>query len=462
LIYNQAVRATVNTSPALPACLTLDSGQLKPGTGVFMSSSPHYEMWKNIGLNLPAHDQLMSVLGQVYPEIYLKQADRPESMSAFDAFIGEIHGKRVAELLEAQKEGRKVIGSFCVFVPEEMIIAANAISVGLCAGAELAFDEAEKLLPRNTCSLIKSIFGFKLAKVCPYFEVADMVVGENTCDGKKKSYEQLGDLVKNLYVMDMPQMKSDAGRALLREEYAQFKTALEELTGNEITEKKLAEGIKIVNAKRAAIKRLNSLRKHNPAPISGLDALLINQISFFEDPVRFTRMVSDLCDELEKRIEKGEGVMPKDTPRVVISGCPMAIPNWKLPWIIETTGAVIVGEESCVGERSMRWFTDETVEGMDQQLDAITDRYFKIDCAVFTPNPERTEHAAEMVDDLKADGLIHYGLQFCAPYTHEALPLEKYMEERNVPTLRIETDYSQEDAGQLKTRIEAFVERIQA
>lgn len=425
-----------------------------------MTESPYKSMWQGLGINIPAHDQLMSVLGQVYPDIYLSQQNRPETMSEFDAFIFEIHGKRIEELLAAQKNGRKVIGSFCVFVPEELILAVNGISVGLCAGAELAFDEAEKLLPRNTCSLIKSIFGFKLAKVCPYFEAADLIVGENTCDGKKKSYEQLGDLVKQLYVLDMPQTKTGEGKALLRSEYLKFMDELEQLSGIKITAEKLKESTGIVNAKRKAVERLNQLRRNEPVPLSGLDALLINQISFFEDPVRFTSLVNKLCDELEKRVKEKKGAVPEGTPRIVVSGCPMAIPNWKLPWIIESSGGVIVGEESCVGERSLRWMTDDSGDSVEELLDSITDRYFQIDCAIFTPNQERTDHARGMVDDLQADGVIHYGLQFCAPYLHESIPFEKRMEGEGIPVLRLETDYSQEDAGQLKTRVEAFVERL--
>jgi benzoyl-CoA reductase/2-hydroxyglutaryl-CoA dehydratase subunit BcrC/BadD/HgdB len=426
-----------------------------------MSKSPYQAMWEGLGINIPAHDQLMSALNDIYPQIFLEQENRPQAMSYFDAFMGEIHGQRVQELLDAQKEGRKIIGSFCVFVPEEMILAVDGISVGLCAGAELAFEEAEKLLPRNTCALIKSIFGFKLAHVCPYFEVADMVVGENTCDGKKKSYEQFGELVKELYVMDMPQMKSDMGRKLLREEYGKFATALEQLSGATITLENLKKGIQIVNDKRTALKRLNSLRRHKPAPISGLDALLINQIAFFDDPVRFTRQVHELCDELEQRAEAGEGVGSADSPRLLISGCPMAIPNWKLPWIIESSGGVIVGEESCVGERSSRWLTDDQAETVEEAVENITSRYFNIDCAVFTPNPQRTGQVENMSTDLSVDGIVHYGLQFCAPYAHEAIPMERKMEENGMPTLRIETDYSQEDAGQIKTRVEAFLERIE-
>jgi benzoyl-CoA reductase/2-hydroxyglutaryl-CoA dehydratase subunit BcrC/BadD/HgdB len=156
-------------------------------------------------------------------------------------------------------------------------LAANATLVGLCSGADFATEDVEKLLPRNTCALIKSSFGFKLGKVCPYLESADMIVGENTCDGKKKAYESLNDLVENLYVMNLPQVKSENGKALLRSEYMHFQAAVEKLTGVSITAESLKEAIHTVNAKRAAIHRLSSLRKADPAPISGLDALLANE-----------------------------------------------------------------------------------------------------------------------------------------------------------------------------------------
>jgi benzoyl-CoA reductase/2-hydroxyglutaryl-CoA dehydratase subunit BcrC/BadD/HgdB len=423
-------------------------------------SDEYREMWKNLGLNLEAHDALLAVLGKGYKDIFMTQENRPKGMQYFDFVISEVHGLRVKELLDEKAAGRKVIGSFCVFVPEEIVRAADATLVGLCTGADFATEEVEKLLPRNTCALIKSAFGFKLGKVCPYIESADMIVGENTCDGKKKSYETLSGLVKYLYVMDLPQTKSSEGRALLKAEYIRFKEEVEELTGVKIDAARLKKGIEIVNSKRKAIHRLNSLRKADPVPISGLDALLANQVYFYDDPGRFTKSINALCDELEKRIEKGEGVFPKGTPRVVLSGCPMAVPNWKVPWIIETSGATIVGEESCVGERGTRNLVDGSGNSVEDLMEAIIDRYFRVDCAIFTPNPDRLEHATEMFQGYHANGIIHYSLQFCQPYIMESIPVEKALEAKNIPTLRIETDYSMEDVGQLKTRVEAFIEQL--
>jgi benzoyl-CoA reductase/2-hydroxyglutaryl-CoA dehydratase subunit BcrC/BadD/HgdB len=423
-------------------------------------STDYQPMWAELGLNLEAHDILLGVLGKAYQDIYLSQKGRPEAMGYFDFVMSEVHGLRIKELLDEKAAGRKIIGSYCVFVPEEIVLAANATLVGLCSGADFATEAVEKHLPRNTCALIKSLFGFKLGKVCPYLESADMIVGENTCDGKKKAYESLAGLVENLFVMDLPQVKSDQGRSLLRAEYHRFKGALEALTGVTVTTDSLKEAIQTVNAKRAALHRLSRLRKADPAPISGLDALLANQVSFYDNPARFTGSVNLICDELEQRISDKKGVSPEKTPRILISGCPQAVPNWKLPHLVETAGAVIVGEESCVGERGTRNLTDASGESVEEMMEAIVDRYFKVDCAIFTPNPDRLGHILEMAESCRADGVIHYGLQFCQPYLMESLPVEKALEERNIPCLRIETDYGSEDTGQLKTRVEAYIEQL--
>jgi benzoyl-CoA reductase/2-hydroxyglutaryl-CoA dehydratase subunit BcrC/BadD/HgdB len=425
---------------------------------VFMSD--YTKMWSDLGLDLKAHDELLSMLGRAYQDIFLSQKNRPEGMKYFDFVMSEVHGLRIKELMDAKEQGRKVIGSYCVFVPEELILAVDGVSVGLCAGAEFNFDGAEAVLPRNICALIKSAFGFKLGKVCPYVEACDVVVGENTCDGKKKAYEILSPLVNDLYIIDLPQMKSEAGKALLKQEYVKFAGELEEVSGKKITVESLKKGIEITNAKRESVKRLAQLRKASPAPISGLDALLINQVFFYDDPIRFTDSVNKLCDELEERVKNGIGVFGKDTARIIMSGCPMAVPNWKVPMLVESSNAVIVGEESCVGERGARWFTELGGSTVEKLVENIADRYFNIDCAVFTPNPSRVEHVKEMTKALNADGVIHYSLQFCHPYIVESIPAETELEKASIPTLRLETDYSQEDAGQLKTRIEAFVERV--
>ena len=425
-----------------------------------MEAKNYTEMWKSLGLNIEAHNGLLQILGKAYSDIYLSQKNRPAGMAYLDFVMSEIHGLRIEELVEAKKQGRKIIGTFCLYVPEEIIIAADAISVGLCAGAECGTELVEQILPRNTCALIKSFVGFKLAGVCPYVEACDLVIGETTCDGKTKAYEIFSEY-KPMFVLEIPHMKNESDKQLWRSEVGRLADKVEELTGKKITADSLKRGVEIVNAKRKALHRLNRLRAADPAPISGLDSLLINQVQFYDDPVRFTEKINALCDELESRIAKKDGVAPAGTPRLLVSGCPMAAPNWKLPFIIEKSGAVIVGEESCVGERGTRNLVDLTgAKTREEILDRIAQRYLGIDCAVFTPNPERVDHVGEMTRTYKADGVVHYEIQFCTPYTMEGNAVRRAMNKGGIPLLRIETDYSMEDAPQIETRVQAFLEML--
>ncbi len=422
-------------------------------------STPYDAMWEKLNLDLDAHAGLLEVLGKFYGDIYLSQAGRLKGMEYLDFVLSEVHGLRIQELLQAKAQGRKVIGTFCVFVPEEIVLAADAVQVGLCAGAEAGKEAAEKILPRNTCALIKSFVGFKLSKLCPFIESCDLVVGETTCDGKKKAYEIFEEYVP-VYVMEIPQMKQKCDRDLWRTEVLRFKEKVEEVTGRTITAEKLGNAVRLVNDRRRTLQRLDRLRAADPVPISGRDVLLINQVSFYDDPVRFTQSVGKLCDELEERVKAGEGVVPPGTPRLMLSGCPMAVPNWKLPYIIESSGAVIVGEESCIGRRNTRDLVTENGGKTDDLIDAVVDRSMKIDCACFTPNRERLDHIVDMARELKVDGVVHYGLSFCQPYAIEAFKVEKSLRDAGIPMLSIETDYSMEDVHQLKTRVEAFVEMV--
>lgn len=421
--------------------------------------SDYREMWEDLGMNLEAHDGLLEVLPPLFSEVFLGQEGRPARMSYFDMVFSEVHGMRIAELVRHKKSGGFVVGAFCTYVPEELVLAAGGICVGLCGGADVAPEAAQQYLPANICPLIKSSLGFKLAKVCPYYESCDLLVGETTCDGKKKFYEILEEFAP-VHVMELPQMKKEADRVLWKSQVGELAGRMEELSGKKIEEGALREAVRIVNDKRKALLRLAELRKSDPPVISGRDALLINQIAFYDDPRRLIVKVNELCDELERRRDEGKSIGGPHRPRVLLSGCPMAIPNWKLAQVIESSGAVVAMDEMCTGIRYFRHLVDEDAAGVDGLLDAIADRYLEIDCAVFTPNQERVENILSLVRDYSIDAVVYYALQFCDPYTVEAYKVEKALEEAGVPMLYIETDYSAGDAGQLATRVQALLEVV--
>ncbi len=422
-------------------------------------TTDYKQMWTELGIDLKKHDALLSALGPIFKEMYLSQKNRPAGMGFFDFVVGDIHGIRVKELRERAINGDKVVATYCIFVPEEIILAAGAIPVGLCAGTQFSVPIAEEVLPRNTCALIKSSFGFKLGRICPYVQTSHLIVGETTCDGKKKMFEILSEY-QPVYVIEVPHKKTELSRELWSGELLAFKDVIEKLTGNKITADKLREAIKLVNDRRRALQRLYNLRKISPVPISGKDALLVTQISFYDDVSRCIQQVNSLCDELEKRARAGDGVFPANAPRILVAGSPMAIPNWKLHHILETAGAAVVCEESCIGTRAFSDLVAESNGTVESQLRAIADRYMQIHCACFTPNEERIDDIIRLAKEYKVDGVVHYNIQFCHTYAHEAVKVEKALAKECIPLLRIETDYSDEDAGQLRNRVDAFLEMI--
>lgn len=417
------------------------------------------DMWRGLNLDFDRHCQLMEVLGDAYPQIYLGQENRPKSMEYFDFVISEVHGLRVRELLDHKEKGGKVVGTFCVYVPDEILLALGAIGVGLCGGADFSIPDAEKVLPRDLCPLIKSAFGFKAGRLCPYFESADLLVGETTCDGKKKVWEIMGEDAP-AYVMELPQKKdSEEGRSLWRAEVRRLARRVEDLTGRTLTHDGLKAALGKTNARRRALERIYESRKADPAPISGKDALLVSQIAFYDDVDRFTEKANELAAELEARAAAGEGVM-RGARRLAVTGTPMAIPNWKLHHILETSGAVVVVEETCTGTRYFQNPVVEPGRDLDETLDRIADRYLETPCACFTPNATRLENLATLPRDWNAAGVVQYLLKFCQTYALEGRQVEKVVRKAGVPILTVETDYGMGDVEQLTTRVKAFLEML--
>lgn len=420
----------------------------------------HYDMWEELGLDLERHDEFLAPLPEIYKDLFIEQENRAEGMEYYDFVVGDIHGIRVKELREEKAKGNPVISSFCVFVPDELITAAGGASIGLCAGAQMPVQSGEQELGNSDiCPLIKSSVGFKMEKICPYFEVSDFVVGETTCDGKKKAWEILDEHIPT-YVMELPNTKSPAARKLWRSEIERFKEEIEDVSGREIKAEKLSAAIDLINQKRDVLQRLYDTRKADAVPISGKDALLITQLAFFDDPERFIEKTSALCDELERRIEEGESVAEEGAPRILIAGTPMPLPSWKMHSLIEGNGGVVVCEETCTGTRYFESKVPAGGETVEEQLDNLAQRAMNINCACFTPNDDRVDDVINLAEEYDVDGVVYYNLQFCQTYDLEYNKISEALKERGIPVTQIESDFSESDTGQLNTRIQAFLEMI--
>lgn len=418
------------------------------------------KMWQDIGLDVPLHKELLASIDKTFKVLVANQENRPQAMKYFDNVLHESHGGRVAELLEQKSKGSKIVGTFCIYVPDEIVMAAGLVPIPLCGGTNFSVPYAEKTFPRDICPLVKSTLGLAFSKTCPYAPIKSMAVGETTCDAKKKTWEILAGMV-NFHVMEVPQKKNDINYQVWRKEIEEFKTKIEDLAQQKITSDKLSQTIKIMNDKRKELQTLNEFRKLDTPPISGLDVLVVMQGALNDDQVRFTENLNILNKELEERVKKGISPFAKGAKRIMISGCPSVMGNWKVHSLIEKSGGAIVLDETCTGTRYFENLVDEKVADLSGQLDAIADRYMKINCSCFTPNADRITDVINKTKEYKIDGVIHYVLQYCHTYNIEAIKLDSALKKENVPTLKIETDYSEEDIGQLRTRIDAFLERLE-
>jgi len=373
-----------------------------------------------------------------------------------DYFV-EAYDRRIDQLKEERTTGRKIVGIFCLFVPDEIIFATGADRIVLCGGKTDTIAVAEQSLPRNICPLIKSSYGAVIdaccggALACPHVGLIDIIVAEATCDGKKKMYELLPAYIPT-YVLDLPQ-KPDSPDALayFLGELKKFGAFMEQLTGNALREEALRREIHSSNDTRRVVHRLFALRRRDPPPISGTQVLRVMQRQFFLAPERFREGVRRICDEMERSTPE-----PRKGPRVMIAGCPMAAGNTKMAEIIESKGGTIVVEESCTGTRSF-W---DLVDDNKDPWTALAERYLAIPCACMTPNDQRIVRIVDLAKLYDVDGVVYYTLQFCHSYNIERLRVQQALKLEKIPMLAIESDYGNSDAEQIGIRVEAFMEMI--
>lgn len=358
---------------------------------------------------------------------------------------------------EFKDNNRPMVGTFCTYMPQEIPLAMGAAVVSLCATSDETISEAESDLPRNLCPLIKSSYGFGKTDKCPYFYFSDIVVGETTCDGKKKMYEYMGEF-KDVHVMQLPNtQQGEKAFDLWKSEVIKLKEVLEKTFEVKISEEAIRSAISLKNKERDALKNFYSLGKLDPPAISGSDILKVLYGSTF----KFDREQNiDDVNELTQKIIEGynAGNTLQKKPRILITGCPIGGVTEKVVKAIEENGAHVVFYENCMGAKAI----DQNVcEETEDVYEALAKKYLSIGCSCMTPNPNRVDLLDRSIEDYKVDGVIDVILQACHTYAIETLSIKRFVNDnKNIPYMSIETDYSQSDIEQLNTRMAAFIEML--
>lgn len=362
---------------------------------------------------------------------------------------------------ELKDSGKDICGTFCQYTPSEIIRAAGLYQVGLCGQSAAPIKTAETRLPANLCPLIKSSYGHALEESCPYAYFSDIVVGETTCDGKKKMYELLGEL-KPMQVIHLPNVP-DYERSLDMwvEEVRAFTRGLEEHFNITITEDQLNEAIEWCNKERVQAARIYELGRYDPPAISGVSMNdVMNGQQYMFDPVEKYNKIDEILNQCEANWKNGIYPYEPDPyrPRLIVSGGGYFGSSEKTVNVIEELGGAIVCYEGCSGISSRRRLVDE--DRSRDPLLRIAEKYLEVPCAVVSPNNRRMDQVRDTIREWKANGYVSITLHSCNPFAIETENIRRVCKEMGIPLLHIETDFYPGDEGQIRTRIAAFLEMI--
>jgi benzoyl-CoA reductase/2-hydroxyglutaryl-CoA dehydratase subunit BcrC/BadD/HgdB len=356
---------------------------------------------------------------------------------------------------EAKAAGRPIVGILCEYTPRELIFAAGGLPVCLCGGDAAKIPPAEEILPSNLCPLIKSTFGYHRTGTNPFLEMADLLVAETTCDGKKKMYELMAES-RPMHVLELPQKPNEQDAfAHWLAELKRLRAELERWFGVDLTDERLREGIRAMNRERALRRALAEQMRRDPPPFTGRELL------------EFKSLISCLPADLEhyERTHLAAAEAPgrpdlAGRVRVLLTGVPVAHMAERVVELIESHGGVIVCQENCTG---LKPILEDVDESAPDPLQAIAEKYFHLPCSVMTPNDERLVLLRALAKDYRPDAVIELIWQACLTYDVESHRVKRLVEtELNLPYLRIETDYSPSDSARIALRIEALFETVRA
>lgn len=380
-----------------------------------------------------------------------------ELPKSFDEFV-DARKASFLKVKEYVENGGHLVGMFCSYTPLEIFDAAGGSVVGLCGTSNEPIADAEKVLPKNLCPLIKSSYGFAYTEKCPYTYFCDFIVGETTCDGKKKMFELLDD-IKETYVLHLPQsQKREYAKDIWYQEVKLLKEHMEERYGIEITDEKLREAARKRNELRKTQMELYELQGAVPPAMKATEVMATLAQGVFNFGVDAQQAsYRAKVDAAKEALANGAKPVDEKAKRILLTGCPSTGVIQKVGATIENNGGVIVCLDDCGGERTQKMLVDENA---DDILRAISDRYLEIHCSVMTTNEGRIENTKEMCKKYKVDGVIEMVLQACHTFNVEANRMQQMCEAEDIPYMKLETDYSTTDSGQIETRLAAFIEML--
>jgi len=371
------------------------------------------------------------------------------------AWFGDMIGRCYEYATARRAEGAPIVGIMCEYAPRELILAAGGVPVCLCGGSADTIAAAEEDLPSNLCPLIKSTYGYHKQKSNPFLEMADLIVAETTCDGKKKMFELMSE-TRPTCTLELPQKEDDADALdyWLRE-LGKFRRELESRLKVEITDEKIRDAARVMNRERRLRRELAGLMRADAPPLTGRELL------------DFKSIISGICEDLAQyeaamAFLGSREVDPQmaQRVRVLMTGVPIVHGAERVLDIVEDRGGLVVCMENCTG---LKPILDDVDADADDMMRALAEKYFRLPCSVKTPNERRMEVLRQLAKEYRPQCVIELIWQACLTYDVESTRVRRLAEEElGVPYLRIETDYSPSDSARIALRVEALYEAVRA
>jgi len=368
---------------------------------------------------------------------------------------------RPAELADARSRGRKVLGYFCCYVPEEIVDALGMIPVRLGRGGdETLVDLGARYTSSNNCVFIRESMGLFAEGKDPYVLSSDYIAVAGTCI----QMYRLSELIKYYFnphtvALGVPRnFYLPEGKTFFRHEMADFVHQLEALAGQTLDPARLSESIQLYRQIRETVLELYDRQADDSSPISWPEMLDVIQAGFYLDRRQYLSLLRELLAEVASAAPAG----PDRRPRIYLSGSIVAPGDTKIVGLIQELGGRIVTDDLCTGLRFHRGVvvSDHSVEG-------IADAYLgripcgSLPCLLPLDQDQRFVTMLELARQYRAEGLIYHTLRFCDPFTFKANTTMKYLREKlELPFLELHTEYSPSDVEALRTRLESFVDMI--
>jgi bzd-type benzoyl-CoA reductase N subunit len=361
---------------------------------------------------------------------------------------------KTSEVMEFKKEGKKVFGWLCTYVPEEIIHAAGILPVRITGySQEVELEEGNAYLYINNCSFSRSCLQLGLKGG---YEFLDGVVGGSTCDGARRLFDLWRHYIGTPFhhVLTVPRKYTEAAHDLYYSQIEQFKQHLEEHLGMQITDAALLNSIEVYNESRTLLKQLYDFRKLESPPITGAETMEALDASFRMPKESYNTLLKTLLAEIAASDSKHKG-----RARLMLVGSVMANPEFIR--CIEDQGGLVVTDELCTSTRY--WSDPVIIIDNEPPLRAIARRYLNnFPCARMVPSNERFDRIIELTRAFKVDGVISQTVRYCVPYAHDLPLLTDKLKNEGIPVLALDVEYGTAGSGQIQTRVQAFLEMLEA